>query len=287
MASSPLDPRAAQAFRRRRLDFPDVGQERTQSPDQRRIVLFHAEPVQRVQGEMATELVRRQLRVEHPVRAVRGARTVQRDVAFPRFRQQDLGRLEPGQLRLQSVVGNPRAGELTGADVGGGQRHLGIRLDHGDQPVVSPLVQERVRGDGPGRDGLDHLSADDVPGLCRVLHLLADGHPASHSNQALQVLVPGFDGDPGQGHVGGAAVVAGRESQAQEPGPFLGVLVEHLVEITDAEEDDRVRMARLGVAPLAHQGCVVLLRHPARGGPAKSHLASLRIAGRWGRGQPP
>ena len=34
---------------------------------------------------------------------------------------------------------------------------------------------------------------------------------------------------------------------------FFGVLAEHLVEIADAEKDEGIRVARLGVAPLLHQ----------------------------------
>src|SRR5690606_23289053 len=102
---------------------------------------------------------------------------------------------------------------------------------------------------------------DDALRLGRILHLLAYRDAPTQPDQPLDVLVARTRWHARQRYVRCPAVIARCERQAQQLRAFLGVLAEHLVEVTDAEEHERVGVARLGVTPLLHEGSVFLLRH--------------------------
>ena len=75
-------------------------------------------------------------------------------------------------------------------------------------------------------------------------------------DQTPQVLGSGLHGNAGERDLGGAAVVAAGEREAQLACGELGVVFEHFVEVAHPEEKDGLRMPRLDVAVLLHQGGV-------------------------------
>lgn len=128
----------------------------------------------------------------------------------------------------------------------GCDRHLAARLQVG-------RIADKTRC-----DDLDHLSphqppAADGPG---ILHLFADRDAAPQLGELLDVAVGTVHGNAAHRHGIRLALVPGGERDVQQRRRDLGVLQEHLVEVTHPIEDDRVGMSRFDRQELAHHGCV-------------------------------
>ena len=134
--------------------------------------------------------------------------------------------------------------------------------------VVIPGRREHVRfGDGARRDHADdfalHHRCAGTPGAAagvlapRRWHprlrrdLLADGHPLAGGNQAGDIRIGGMCGHSGHRHAIAAAHFARREGDLQQPRRPLRVVVEGLVEVTQPEEQDGVRVLALEPQVLA------------------------------------
>ena len=103
----------------------------------------------------------------------------------------------------------------------------------------------------PGRHDAHDLALDQPLRGRRVAHLLADRHLVALGDEAGEVGIEGVVGDAGEGHAQVLAHRLGGERYLQLAGAELGVLVERLVEVAEAEEDDGVRVASLDVEILA------------------------------------
>ena len=138
------------------------------------------------------------------------------------------------------------------------------------------LVQQRRVGERARRDDARHLALDRPLGARDVAHLLADRDRFAQLHQPGEVLlgrVPGHarhpDRLPGRGAAGG-------ERDVEQARGALGVVVEQLVEIPHAVEQEDVRVLRLDAQVLLHHGRVcgqsvagvhgARIRHP-RGAP--------------------
>ena len=129
---------------------------------------------------------------------------------------------------------------------------LGAPADGGE--VVGPLrVEEAVVEGDARRHHLDDAALDDLPGVLRIFELLADGHPQPGGDELGQVAVEGVVGEAGEGDVGGAPVRALRERDAEHAADGLGVLLEGLVEVAHAEEQDGAGVALLDLVVLPHE----------------------------------
>ncbi len=196
-----------------------------------------------------------------------------------------LPRGEAAQLVIEVLVrlrsGEGGDGALAGGDVAEAQPRARAVPVHGADEVVAPLLQH---GGGHHRAGGD--DADDVPvhqplGQGRILHLLADGHLVALGDQPGDV---GVGAVVGHAAHGGAlrrrlAPVPAGQGQLQLLGYQLGVLVEHLVKITQPEKQNTVRVQLLHAQILLHHGrglwrhsvspvlslCVVAIQLPAQG----------------------
>ena len=196
-----------------------------------------------------------------------------------------LPRGEAAQLVIEVLVrlrpGEGGDGALAGGDVAEAQPRARAVPVHGADEVVAPLLQH---GGGHHRAGGD--DADDVPvhqplGQGGVLHLLADGHLVALGDQPGDV---GVGAVVGHAAHGGAlrlrlAPVPAGQGQLQLLGYQLGVLVEHLVKITQPEKQNTVRVQLLHAQVLLHHGrglwrhsvspvlslCVVAIQLPAQG----------------------
>ena len=149
--------------------------------------------------------------------------------------------------------------------------------DDGDEVVVGVLGEERLLGDGPRGDDAGDLAADHAAALdaLRVLHLVADGGLEAGADDLGEVGVEGVVRDAAHRLAGAVG-----EGEAEEGGGAAGVVHEELVEIPEAEEEQRV-----AVQVLPHRA--VLAQHRGeffghfRGAPlgAERGAQSSRTAG--------
>jgi len=166
------------------------------------------------------------------------------------FREDDLLGRSLGQLVDQAFGpgGRPfQDAHLPRGDVDQGQAPS-FRIDEqtGDEDVF--LGCFRIDLDrGPGRQDLDDFALDDTLGQPRILDLLADRDLIAAAEELGRVL-----GDGVVGHAAHRDFLAGGQGDFEDPRADGRVLVEHLVEIPQAEEQESVRMGRLDPEILLH-----------------------------------
>ena len=170
---------------------------------------------------------------------------------------QDLGRLQGGQGGGHPVSADPHHLDLAGRQLNRRDRRLAGAQGDGGQAVGAARVEQAVLGQGAGRDHPHHIAADDgfgaaLPRLGRILHLLADGDLEAGADQLGQIGLGGVHRHPGHGDGLAAVRATGGQLDAEGGGGLLGVLKKQLVEVAHAEEDQGVRLARLGLEELRH-----------------------------------
>ena len=181
-----------------------------------------------------------------------------RDVGEPGGRH-DLARPEDRELvreRLTSVQpGVLRRRELSGGQIEQRDAVARARMRGRDAHQKRRLARIEVAGIGQraGRDHPHDFAPDQSLGLLRILHLLADGDTEALLDEARDVAVAGVIGDPAHRNRAAGGVFRSRgERQLQRARGRERVLVEHLVEIPHAEEDDRVAVLPLRFEILPH-----------------------------------
>ncbi len=125
-----------------------------------------------------------------------------------------------------------------------------------EQQVVPAFLQQCLVTQGTGRDDADHLTVDRALGGFRVARLFADGNGMAPPDQARDVALRGMIGDPRHGDRLTGGLAAGRQGDVQHLGGPAGVVVEQLVEIAHAVEQQLVRVLGLELEILAHHGGV-------------------------------
>ena len=185
----------------------------------------------------------------------------------------DLGGLDPPEFVVEIRGGDLAKLELAGREVDGGEPERGVSGDREDV-VVAARREELVLEDRARSDDLDDVPLHDPPRLRRILELFADRHAATHLEQAGDVFIHGLYGDAREGNVPLSAVVPRGEGESQQAAPLLRVLEEHLVEVADAEEEERIGVARLDVEILPDERRVRLRARGRRG--------HQRLTRRWG-----
>ena len=178
------------------------------------------------------------------------------------LRDHDLGRLEAPEFVVEIGGGHLAKLELAGRKVDDGEPERGLPGDR-HHVVVAPRREQLVLEYGARGDDLDDVAPHDPLCFRRVLELLADRHAAAHLEQTRDVLVHRLYWDTRKRHVPLAAVVARGERESEQAAPLLRVLEEHLVEIADPEEEERIGVARLDVEILPDERRV---RAGVRGG---------------------
>ena len=149
---------------------------------------------------------------------------------------------EPGEAggELGAVRGR-LAEELAGGELEHAHdeplRALGGLGDDGDEVVVGVVGQERLLGDRAGGDDAGDLAADHAAALdaLRVLHLVADGGLEAGADDLGEVGVDRVVRDAAHRLAGAVG-----EGEAEEGGGAAGVVHEQLVEVPEAEEEQRV-----------------------------------------------
>ena len=145
--------------------------------------------------------------------------------------------------------------ELPGADVYVGDPRL-VTLGHQrDQIVVRLLFQQVGLYHGARGHDPDHLSLHQALGERGVSNLLAYGYLVPPLYQPGQIAVQGVIRDAGHGVPLPPAHLPGGQGDAQLPGCDMGVFIEGLVEVAEAEEDEDIGVLPLDAEVLSADGC--------------------------------
>jgi hypothetical protein len=207
------------------------------------------------------------------------------DLARPQHRQFIVQRLP--SIRADVL----RRGELAGGQIE--QRHaraVGAGCDRQQEGWLACVevagVEQRA-----GREHPHDLALDDALGPARVLHLLADGDAIAFADQPREVCVERVIGEAA--HRDGAArriLRSGGQRELEGTRGHQRILVEHLVEVAHAEEDDGAGVLALRVLVLAHrgrQGCACTRRRGHAGFGRYRHSSVRRVKAGPARGRVP
>ena len=165
--------------------------------------------------------------------------------------RQYLGGRNPAQLQGQFGEGYLRGGKLAGSNVGVGQARVFAVYSHRGQVVVHLLVQQRVLEHRPRRHHPHHVAVYDPFGSRRVAELLADGYLVSFSHQPDEIRLQRVGWHARHRHPEIPAEVAASEGDVQLAGDQAGIIVERLVEIAHAKQDDGIPVGVLDFQVLA------------------------------------
>jgi hypothetical protein len=178
------------------------------------------------------------------------------------FRQQDFRGGQADQLGAQAVHGYDLGGEAAAGQGQPGQgQHFPAFIPggrgQGQHGGVGLVVQQGLVGEGAGGDDAHHLAFHRPLAGLRVADLLADGHRLPQFRQPRQILFRRVVGHAGHadGLAGGGA--PGGEGDVQQAGGLLGVVMEQLVEVAHAVEQQHVGVIRLDAQVLLHHGGVL------------------------------
>ncbi len=227
--------------------------------------ILEAEPLERLRLEVLNENIAAVVLAEHPV--VLGGRQTAECVAqklgdrIPVAPLQDqLGRMKGADLFGQLLQRELARFELSrgGVDIREAdrltrRRDCGWKHD-GGQEVVLLLVQDAVGECHAGRHDFDDIALHDPLREPRILELFADGNPVSRFEEFGEVRFQRVVRKAGQGNLAGGAVPAPGERDAQDARGRDGIILECLEEVPHPEQQDGIRIARLDLRVLLHEG---------------------------------
>ena len=170
----------------------------------------------------------------------------------------DLRRGKPPQLRRHPCHSLRPLGsggiKRAGGQVAEAQTIGPVQAEEAGHVIVAALVQHRALGDGAGGDNPDNVPVYQSLGRGRVLGLLTNGHLVPLGHQPGNV---GLGGVVGHAAHGGLvllvlAPVPGGQGQVQLFGHQLGILIEHLIEITQTEKQEAILVFLFHLQVLPH-----------------------------------
>ena len=127
--------------------------------------------------------------------------------------------------------------------------------------VVFVLCQHAAFNDRTGCHHTDDVPLDQSLGQRRVLHLLTDGHFIALGNQPGHISFVGVIRHPAHGCPLFLAAVFAGQCQFQLPRCGEGIIIEHLIKIPHAIEEDLVGMLLFDLKILLHHGRYCLFGH--------------------------
>ena len=165
---------------------------------------------------------------------------------------------------VAAQFGDDRRGDLVsvqlgdvrraGGNIGKAQaRLLPFQVNAGDV-VVAVVLQHAALNDRAGRDHADDIPLDKPLGLGWILHLLADGHLVALGDQPCYIALVAVEGHAAHGRALGLTALFAGQGQIQLLGRGDGVIVEHLVKVTDAVKENFVLMLIFDLQILLHHG---------------------------------
>src|SRR5205823_4936155 len=248
-----LDVQRTDVRQRRFLRVAHVLQQRSGSCDRER-QLVGTEALQVERAELVGEEARgaRELEVPGRSRAQRspGARE---GLIAGAFGEQQLRGLQPLELRGERL--SPLAlehREAAGGEIEPGEPEApSIARRRGNEGVPA-LLEQRGFGHGSRRDDTHHRPLDRTPGSGRVGQLLADRDALALAHQPPEIGVHGVIRHARhRDRLAGRLAARGERDVEERSGP-AGVVVEQLVEIAHAVEEQHVRVLTLDAQVLLH-----------------------------------
>ena len=132
-------------------------------------------------------------------------------------------------------------------------RLLSLEEDAGNV-VIAVVLQHAALNDRAGRDHTDDVPLDKALGFGRVFHLLTDGHLVALGDQPGHIAFVAVEGHTAHGRTLGLTALLAGQSQIQLFGCREGIIVEHLVKVTDAVKENFVFMLFFDLKILLHHG---------------------------------
>ncbi len=236
------------------LGFLDVGQQRPGRGDGAR-ARVQPEACEIVHPEKARQRAPCGLGVEQPGRAASNARLRAEPLGQAVLvGKQQFGRFQSRQFRGERVVAFHFVDEKPPArKIRPGQPIPLARRCQGHQQGVAALVQQGFVGDGAGRDDTHHAAFHQPLGLCRIADLLADRDRFAQRHQAREIALVRMRRHSGHRDRRAARAAALGEGDVEQLCRAPRVVVEELVEVAHAEEQQHLRMLGLGREVLLHQ----------------------------------
>ena len=235
------------ARRRRRLCALQVGEHGARGSDRQRLV-GAAERLEGQDAEAPLEAVLGVVEFEVTVGRLGGADR-RRSGDLIAGTDEKLGGGEPPDFKIEAVGGKLSGGELAGAYVEVSQAG-GVALDQRGGEEVVALSVEQVLLDERARGHHAHHVPFDQP-IARFRGLLADGDLVAGVDQTPQVVIEGMVGNPRHGVALPLAQLPRGEGDAEGRRGGAGVVLESLVEVPKAEQEDDVGVTPLYVKILA------------------------------------
>ena len=123
--------------------------------------------------------------------------------------------------------------------------------------MVAPLLEERLVGEGAGRHDAHHLALQRSLGLARLTALFADRDRLALAHQAREIRVQRGGRHAGHRNRCARRCPALRERNVEQLRATTRIVVEHLVEVAHAVEEQHVGMLGLDAQVLLHHGGVI------------------------------
>ena len=169
---------------------------------------------------------------------------------------QEFGRFQALQLGAQPLGLGFQYAEITAGERQAGQAQPALVECQRHQPVFLLVVEQggigqRARCHHPHHPPLDRPLAGG-----RIADLFADCDGFAQFHQPGQILLDGMERYAGHGNGLAGRLAAGRQRDVQQAGGLFGIAVEHLVEVTHAVKQQRIRMVGFQGQILLHHGSV-------------------------------
>ena len=222
--------------------------------DDRRVQVGAAEPLEVLHAELVTQHPMGALVVEQPVAlTTQAAAFAKRRRQLGTFRYQQLRRVQAGQLRQHLCLAfHLEHAEAAAGDLEPGQADaLALGRDR-HQQVIAAGVEQGFVVEGAGGDDTHHLAFHRSLGGGRVADLFTDRHRLAGADQACQVALGAVIGNAGHGNRLAGGLPALGQGNVEGRGGALGVLVEQLVEVPHAVEQQHLGVLALDPQVLGH-----------------------------------
>ena len=176
------------------------------------------------------------------------------------FRQQNFRGMQPRDLRVEPVVKfivvEMGDADLAGGDVQKSQPGGAFVQKKRNQVIVLLVLDQAGLDDRAGRDQTDDLAREDAF-LGLFADLFANGDVITLFDQAGNVIVRGMVGNARHGDLLPFGDVAAGQDDIQFTRSDLGVFVESLVKVSQAEEQNGIRIVLFNIQVLLADGrCV-------------------------------
>ncbi len=170
------------------------------------------------------------------------------------FGREDFRRTDAAQLVLQQMRRNLGDAQVAAREVEPREAHRALGLRQGEQDVIGFFVEQLRVGQRPRGDDPRDLAVDRTLGSRRIADLLADRHRLAEAHQLGEVLVHRVIRHARHLDRRARRCAARGEREIEQPRGALRVVVEHLVEVAHAVEQQDVRVLRLQAQVLLHHG---------------------------------